>query len=171
MEIKILGPGCVRCKQTEEMVRNTVAEADIAADIEKVTDIKKIAQYGVFGTPAVVVNGKVKSVGKIPKKEEILAWLTEAAKEWAVKGKAKLDLPDSYARLIKDRGDIMSIFTAATVAGWWRGVDGPIGRIGEPLYNGAYSRFQEKGITLVIQQELLDNLPEEGGELQFMMGD
>jgi small redox-active disulfide protein 2 len=81
MEIKILGPGCARCKQAEEMVRNTVAEADIAADIEKVTDIKKIAQYGVFGTPAVVVNGKVKSVGKIPKKEEILAWLAEAAKE------------------------------------------------------------------------------------------
>ncbi len=81
MEIKILGPGCARCKQTEEMVRNTVAEADIAADIEKVTDIKKIAQYGVFGTPAVVVNGKVKSVGKIPKKEEVLAWLAEVAKE------------------------------------------------------------------------------------------
>jgi small redox-active disulfide protein 2 len=81
MEIKILGPGCARCKQAEEMVRNTVAEADIAADIEKVTDIKKIAQYGVFGTPAVVVNGKVKSVGKIPKKEEILAWLAEASKE------------------------------------------------------------------------------------------
>jgi len=40
-----------------------------------VSDIMKIANYGVFGTPAVVVDGKVKSVGKIPKKEEILAWL------------------------------------------------------------------------------------------------
>lgn len=81
MEIKILGPGCVRCKQTEDMVRNTVAEAGIAADIEKVSDIREIAKYGVFGTPAVVVNGKVKSVGKTPKKEEILGWLAEAAKE------------------------------------------------------------------------------------------
>ena len=45
------------------------------ADIEKVSDIMKIAKYGVFGTPAVVVDGEVKSVGKIPKKEEILSWL------------------------------------------------------------------------------------------------
>jgi small redox-active disulfide protein 2 len=79
MEIKVLGTGCARCKQTEDIVRNAAAEADVAADIEKVTDIQKIAQYGVFGTPAVVVNGKVKSVGKIPKKEEVLAWLAEAA--------------------------------------------------------------------------------------------
>lgn len=80
MEIKVLGPGCARCKQTEEMVRNTVAEAGIAANIEKVADFKEIAKYGVFGTPAVVINGKVKSVGKIPKKEEVLAWLAEADK-------------------------------------------------------------------------------------------
>ena len=75
MEIKILGPGCVNCRKTEALVRETVAEAGVAADIEKVSDIMKIAQYGVFGTPAVVVDGQVKSVGKIPKKEEILAWI------------------------------------------------------------------------------------------------
>lgn len=75
MEIKILGPGCVNCRKVEELVRDAVAEAGIAANIEKVSDIMQIAKYGVFGTPAVVVDGKVKSVGKIPKKEEILAWL------------------------------------------------------------------------------------------------
>ena len=75
MEIKILGPGCVNCQKVEKLVREAVAEADVAADIEKVSDIMKIAKYGVFSTPAVVVDGKVKSVGKIPKKEEILAWL------------------------------------------------------------------------------------------------
>ena len=75
MEIKILGPGCVNCKKVEKLVREVVAEADVAADIEKVSDIMKIAKYGVFGTPAVVVDGKVKSVGKIPKREEILAWI------------------------------------------------------------------------------------------------
>jgi len=75
MEIKILGPGCINCRKVEELVRDAVAEAGIAANIEKVSDIMQIAKYGVFGTPAVVVDGKVKSVGKIPKKEEILAWL------------------------------------------------------------------------------------------------
>jgi small redox-active disulfide protein 2 len=75
MEIKILGPGCVNCQKVEKLVREVVAETCVAADIEKVTDIMKIAKYGVLGTPAVVVDGEVKSVGKIPKKEEILAWL------------------------------------------------------------------------------------------------
>ena len=68
MEIKVLGPGCPKCKQTEEIVKQAVAEEGIAANIEKVTDIMKIAGYGVFGTPAVIIDGEVKSVGKIPKK-------------------------------------------------------------------------------------------------------
>ncbi len=77
MEIKVLGPGCPRCQQTEKVVKDAVSEAGVAADIEKVTDVMKIADYGVFGTPAVVIDGEVKSVGKIPKKEEVLAWLKE----------------------------------------------------------------------------------------------
>jgi small redox-active disulfide protein 2 len=75
MEIKILGPGCPKCKQTEELVRQAVAEEGVAADIEKVTDIMKIAGYGVFGTPAVIIDGEVKSVGKIPKKDDIKSWI------------------------------------------------------------------------------------------------
>jgi small redox-active disulfide protein 2 len=75
MEIKILGPGCSSCQKVEKLVRETVTEIDIAADIEKVSDIEKIVKYGVFSTPAVVVDGKVKSVGKIPGKKELLAWL------------------------------------------------------------------------------------------------
>ena len=75
MEIKILGPGCPKCQQTEKVVKEAVAEVGVAADIEKVTDTMKIAGYGVFGTPAVVVDGKVKSVGKIPKKEDVLGWI------------------------------------------------------------------------------------------------
>jgi small redox-active disulfide protein 2 len=75
MEIKVLGPGCARCEQTDKLVREAVSEAGINATVEKVTDIKEIARYGVFGTPAVVVDGEVKSVGKIPKKEEILGWI------------------------------------------------------------------------------------------------
>ena len=75
MEIKVLGPGCAKCHQTEDVVRQAVAEAGIAADIEKVTDMMKIAGYGVLSTPAVVVDGEVKSLGKVPKKQEVLAWL------------------------------------------------------------------------------------------------
>ena len=75
MEIKILGPGCPKCRQTEEIVKQAVAEEGIAANIEKVTDVMKIAGYGVFGTPAVIIDGEVKSVGKIPKKEEIKVWI------------------------------------------------------------------------------------------------
>ena len=45
------------------------------AKIDKVTDVMEIAKYGVFGTPAVVVDGKVKSVGKIPGKDEIMTWI------------------------------------------------------------------------------------------------
>jgi small redox-active disulfide protein 2 len=77
MEIKILGPGCARCQQTAEHVKEAVAESGIEADIAKVTDAMEIAAYGVFGTPAVVIDGNVKCVGKIPSKEEIAAWLIE----------------------------------------------------------------------------------------------
>ena len=75
MKIKVLGPGCARGHQTEELVREAVAEAGVDAEIEKVTDVMKIASYGVLGTPAVIIDEKVKSVGKIPKKEEILKWI------------------------------------------------------------------------------------------------
>lgn len=75
MDIKILGPGCQRCQQTENNVKEVVTEVGVDAQIEKVTDAMEIAGYGVFGTPAVVVNGDVKSVGKIPEKEEIKSWI------------------------------------------------------------------------------------------------
>ena len=78
MEIKVLGPGCAKCQQTEKVVKEAVAEAGVSAEIEKVTDMMKIAGYGVFGTPAVVINGEVKSVGKIPKKDDIKKWLAAA---------------------------------------------------------------------------------------------
>jgi small redox-active disulfide protein 2 len=75
MEIKVLGPGCPKCRQTEKVVREAVAESGASAEVEKVTDMMKIAGYGVFGTPAVVVDGEVKSVGKIPKKADVLSWI------------------------------------------------------------------------------------------------
>jgi len=75
MEIKVLGPGCAKCQKAEEVVKEAVAESGVSADVEKVTDVMKIAGYGVFGTPAVVVDGEVKSVGKIPSKEDVKSWI------------------------------------------------------------------------------------------------
>jgi len=79
MEIKVLGPGCPKCRQAEKVVREAVAETGLPADIEKVTDVMKIAGYGVLGTPAVVVDGEVKSVGKIPSKEDVKSWIGKQA--------------------------------------------------------------------------------------------
>jgi small redox-active disulfide protein 2 len=75
MEIKVLGPGCAKCRQVEEIVKEAVSESGEAAEITKVTDTMEIAKHGVFGTPAVVVDGEVKSVGKIPTKDEVKGWI------------------------------------------------------------------------------------------------
>ncbi|MEA3279035.1 MAG: hypothetical protein SRB1_01913 [Desulfobacteraceae bacterium Eth-SRB1] len=75
MIIKVLGPGCPKCQETEQIVRQVVADSGVDASVEKVTDIMEIAGYGVFGTPAVVVDDQVKSVGKIPGKDEIKIWI------------------------------------------------------------------------------------------------
>ncbi len=77
MDIKVLGSGCPKCEQAEKVIKETVAETGADAQIEKVTDIKAIAGYGVFMTPAVVIDGEVKSVGKIPKKSDVKAWIGE----------------------------------------------------------------------------------------------
>jgi small redox-active disulfide protein 2 len=77
MEIKVLGPGCMKCRKTEDLVKEAVAESGVEARIDKVTDIMEIADYGVMGTPAVIVDGEVVSVGKVPTKEEIKKWITK----------------------------------------------------------------------------------------------
>ncbi len=75
MDIKVLGPGCPKCQQTEKVVKEAISEAGVQASIEKVTDVMKIAKFGVFMTPAVVVDGEVKVVGKVPAKEDVKKWL------------------------------------------------------------------------------------------------
>lgn len=75
MEIRVLGPGCARCEQVEKVIREVLKETGRTAEVSKVKDMKQIASYGVFGTPAVVIDGQVKSVGKIPSKEDVKAWI------------------------------------------------------------------------------------------------
>jgi small redox-active disulfide protein 2 len=71
MEIKILGPGCVRCKTLEKEVINKLAELNIAADVSKVEDIVKIMEYGIMHIPGLVINGKVIVSGRIPSPAEM----------------------------------------------------------------------------------------------------
>jgi len=77
MNIKVLAPVCPKCHQTEKIVKEVVAETGVDAKVEKVTNLLEIAKYGVFGTPAVVIDGQVKSVGKIPTKDEIKKWIAK----------------------------------------------------------------------------------------------
>ena len=75
MIIKVLGSGCANCKKLEENTRKAVEELGIEATIEKVTDFKKIMAYGVMKTPALVVDEKVKIMGRVPSAEEIKKYL------------------------------------------------------------------------------------------------
>jgi len=64
-KIQILGPGCPKCRKLAEESEKAARELGLEFEIGKVTDVKEIMKFGVFSTPALVVDGKVKSVGKI----------------------------------------------------------------------------------------------------------
>ena len=70
-KVQILGTGCAKCVKLADNAEAAAKSAGIEVEIEKVTDIKKIMDYGVMVTPGLVVDGKVKSVGKVPSPEEI----------------------------------------------------------------------------------------------------
>ncbi|MGP8283735.1 MAG: thioredoxin family protein, partial [Desulfomonilaceae bacterium] len=71
MKVEILGVGCAKCHKLEEMVRDIVKKNDIDAEVVKVEDLKVFGQYGVFMTPALVVDGQVKVAGMLPKESDI----------------------------------------------------------------------------------------------------
>lgn len=75
LSIRILGPGCPNCEKLTANILSALAALDIPADIEHVTDPQGIAKYGVFGTPVLVINGKVKVVGRVPTIKEIKGFL------------------------------------------------------------------------------------------------
>jgi hypothetical protein len=76
--IAILGVGCARCSQLETDVRDLLSEMKIAANLHHITDLKEIAHYGLLGSPALVINNKVLSVGEVPPKNKIRQWIIEA---------------------------------------------------------------------------------------------
>jgi small redox-active disulfide protein 2 len=79
MEIKVLGPGCPRCKELKKRTAAVVAELGLSTDVEKVEDIQRMVSFGILSTPALVINGKVKCAGRVPSMDEIRTWIREAA--------------------------------------------------------------------------------------------
>lgn len=73
MKLEILGTGCSKCKALENATKQAVAKAGVFAEVIKVEDITQIMNYGVTSTPALVVDGAVKSTGRVPSIDEIVA--------------------------------------------------------------------------------------------------
>lgn len=70
--VKVLGSGCAKCNQLEAAAKEALSELGMDTTIDHVTDFAQIAAYGVMSTPALVVDGKVISYGKVLKKDEII---------------------------------------------------------------------------------------------------
>ncbi len=79
MTIQSAGPGCMNCKTTEQRVFNACAELNLAADISHVTDYNEMAKLGVLRTPAVVIDGKVEIMGRVPSVAELKNLIGERA--------------------------------------------------------------------------------------------
>ncbi|MDH7515950.1 MAG: thioredoxin family protein [Bacteroidota bacterium] len=79
MEIKILGPGCAKCKKMFEEAQKAVNASGIPVTITKVEDIRSIMEHGVIMTPALILNGEVKIAGRIAYASDIVSWIMSAA--------------------------------------------------------------------------------------------
>ena len=79
MKIEILGSGCKKCTNLANDVSAVAERLGVKADIEKVTDMAKILDYGVMSTPAIVINHKVVTTGKLPSKSEIEMLLAQTS--------------------------------------------------------------------------------------------
>jgi small redox-active disulfide protein 2 len=75
VKILVLGSGCAKCKTLEERVKQLVAKHQLPVEVEKITDIQEMAKFGIMMTPALVIDGVVKSVGSIPKDDQLLSWI------------------------------------------------------------------------------------------------
>lgn len=78
VEIKVLGAGCPTCDRLEQDLMALLEEEGVQADLEHIRDIQKISQYGVMGSPALVINGRVKAVGTVPSKARLKTFIREA---------------------------------------------------------------------------------------------
>ncbi len=79
MEIKVLGTGCNNCKKTKAVVAEAIKELGIDAALVEVQDIPSIMAYGVMSTPAIVIDEKVVSTGRVPAKSQVMQMIRQAA--------------------------------------------------------------------------------------------
>jgi len=77
MKVEILGPGCPKCSKLAENAAQAVEELGVDAEIVKVTDVNGMTKRGVMMTPALVIDGEVKSVGRVPSSLEIVSYLAD----------------------------------------------------------------------------------------------
>jgi small redox-active disulfide protein 2 len=77
MIVKVLGPGCAKCSMLEKKVQQIVSDNSINAEVEKITDLMQIMNYGIISTPGLVINEKVVWSGSLPRDEQIVSWLKE----------------------------------------------------------------------------------------------
>jgi small redox-active disulfide protein 2 len=75
MKIQVLGTGCAKCKQLTASAERAVAELGLGVPVEKVEDLREIMKFKVMSTPALVVDGQVKSTGKLLSAEDVKAFL------------------------------------------------------------------------------------------------
>ncbi len=75
MEIKVLGPGCAKCKATADLIGRVAGETGVQVQVEKIEDMRQIVGFGVMTTPAVVIGGKVVHKGSVPSPDQVRAWL------------------------------------------------------------------------------------------------
>ena len=81
LEVRVLGPGCPNCDKLEQMVYTVMTSEGIAGDVEHIKDLNKIAAHGMVATPALVINGEVKSIGRLPRESQLRQWLLEAKRK------------------------------------------------------------------------------------------
>lgn len=75
MHIKIFGPGCMKCNETENIVKSVILETGSKATVEKLFDLNEMMSLGIMSTPAVVIDDKVMIAGSVPGKKDIRGWL------------------------------------------------------------------------------------------------
>ena len=79
LKVEVLGPGCRKCRKLHAEAAKAIDAAGVEADLSKVEGLDEIVSFGVMMTPALVIDGEVKSSGRLPKHAQMVAWLGEAA--------------------------------------------------------------------------------------------
>ena len=80
LDIKVYGPGCAKCKETEKRVRNVVEHSGLEATVTHAMDFAEMARAGILSTPAVAINGEIKMAGRVPTEDEIKDWVLAIVK-------------------------------------------------------------------------------------------